>query len=168
MHTKFNRLIHLLEDGLLVFTLGAMILLALSQIVLRNFFDSGIEWSDPLLRVMVMWLGLLGAIAATKQNNHISIDVVSRLLPNKGKVISAVIANLFSAIICAIVSYYALQFVLMEYEDGMMAFSGIPAWLCESIIPVGFGLMALRFLLNIGPSLKLLADEPSNQQQPPQ
>jgi len=169
MHTKINRLIHLLEDGLLVFTLGAMILLALSQIVLRNFFDSGIEWSAPLLRVMVMWLGLLGAIAATKQSNHISIDVVSRLLPNKGKAISAVIANLFSAVICAIVSYYALQFVLMEYEDGMMAFSGIPAWLCESIIPVGFGLMALRFLLNIGSSVKLWApDEPNKQQQPPQ
>jgi len=167
MHKKINRLIHLLEDGLLVFTLGAMILLALSQIILRNFFDSGIEWSDPLLRVMVMWLGLLGAIAATKQSNHIGIDVVSRLLPNKGKVVSAVIANLFSAIICAIVSYYALQFVLIEYEDGMMAFSSIPAWLCESIIPIGFGLMSLRFLLNIGPSFKLWADEPSNQQQSP-
>ncbi len=166
MHTKINRLIHLLEDGLLVFTLGAMILLALSQIVLRNLFDSGIEWTDPLLRVMVMWLGLLGAIAATKQNNHISIDAVSRLLPNKGKVISSVIANLFSAIICAIVSYYALQFVLMEYEDGMMAFSNIPAWLCESIIPIGFALMALRFLINIGPSFKLWTDEPNNQQPP--
>jgi len=167
MHTKINRLIHLLEDGLLVFTLGAMILLALSQIVLRNFFDSGIEWSDPLLRVLVMWLGLLGAIAATKQSNHISIDVVSRLLPSKGKVISAVIANLFSAIICAIVSYYALQFVLMEYEDGMMAFSNIPAWLCESIIPVGFALMALRFLINAGSNARHWNDKPGNLQHPP-
>lgn len=167
MLNKTNRLIHLLEDSLLVFTLGAMILLALSQIILRNLFDSGIEWSEPLLRIMVMWLGLLGAIAATKKSNHISIDVVSRLLPNKGKVISAVLTNLFSAIICAIVSYYALQFVLMEYEDGMMAFSNIPAWLCESIIPFGFGLMSLRFLINIGSSLKCWNDEPSNQQQPP-
>jgi len=168
MHKRINRLIHLLEDGLLIFTLTAMILLALSQIVLRNLFDSGIEWSEPLLRVMVMWLGLLGAIAATKQNSHISIDVVSRLLPNKGKVISAVIANLFSAVICAVVSYYAFKFVLMEYEDGMMAFSNIPAWLCESIIPIGFGLMALRFLINIAPYFKLWADKESNLQQPPQ
>ena len=115
-----------------------------------------------------MWLGLLGAIAATKQNNHISIDVISRLLPNKGKVISAIFANLFSAIICAIVSYYAAQFVLMEYEEGMMAFSNIPAWLCESIIPIGFGLMALRFLINVGQSLKLWSDAPSKPRPPPQ
>lgn len=162
MHRKINRFIHLFEDGLLIFMLGSMILLALSQIILRNFFDSGVEWSEPLLRVMVMWLGLLGAIAATKQSNHIKIDVVSRLLPNKGKVISTVIANLFSAIICIIVSYYALQFVLMDYEDGMMAFSNVPAWLCESIIPVGFGLMALRFLINIGPNVKQWTDEPNN------
>lgn len=161
MLRSFNRLIHLLEDGLLIFTLGSIILLALSQIVLRNFFDSGIEWSEPLLKIMVMWLSLLGAIAATKQNKHISIDAVSRLLPNKGKVINAIVANLFSAIICAIVSYYATQFVLLEYEDGIMAFSKIPAWICESIIPIGFGLMALRFLINVGQSLKGWSDVPS-------
>ena len=164
MLRTINKLIHLLEGGLLVLTLGSMILLALSQIVLRNFFDSGIEWSEPLLRVMVMWLGLLGAIAATKQNNHISIDVISRLLPDKGKIVSAVISNLFSAAICATVSYHATRFVMMEYEDGIMAFSNIPAWICESIIPVGFGLMALRFLINVGTSIKPCAD-PANDQQ---
>ena len=165
MHRQLFRLIHLLEDGLLIFTLGAMILLALSQIILRNLFDSGIEWSEPLLRVMVMWLGLLGAIVATKQNQHISIDAISRLLPNAGKFISAIIANLFSAAICATISYHATLFVVMEYEDGMTAFSNIPAWLCESIIPIGFGLMAFRFLLNSSASFIRSADAPS--QQPP-
>jgi len=154
MHHKLSRLIHLLEDGLLVLTLGSMIALALTQIILRNLFDTGIEWSDPLLRVLVLWLGLLGAIAATRQNHHISIDVISRLLPKAGRIATGIISNLFSATICAVISYYAARFVMMEYQDGITAFASVPSWLCESIIPFGFGLMALRFLINIGSAIK--------------
>ena len=148
MHRKIFDLIDLLEDGLLVLTLAAMILLALSQIILRNLFDTGIEWSDPLLRVLVLWLGLLGAIAATKQDKHITIDLFSRMLPNLGKKIAAIVNNLFSVTICSTICYYSSQFVVMEYKEGIVAFADIPAWICELIIPVGFGLMSLRFLVN--------------------
>jgi TRAP-type C4-dicarboxylate transport system permease small subunit len=154
MHNKLDNLLHHIENGLLLITLTAMIVLALSQIVMRNIFGSGIEWSDPTLRVLVLWLSLLGAIAATKQNKHITIDIVSRLLPRTGRLIAFVVTQLFSAIICAIISYHAAGFVKMEYEDQVSAFSGVPAWLCELIIPVGFGVMALRFLIKAGGSLK--------------
>lgn len=154
MHQRLLRLIHVLEDGLLILTLGAMILLALLQIALRNFFDTGFEWSDALLRVLVLWLGLLGAIAATRQNRHISIDLISRLLPRAGRVITGLLSNLFSAAVCALISYHATRFVIMEYEDGITAFADVPAWVLESIIPLGFGLMALRFLANLGAVFK--------------
>jgi TRAP-type C4-dicarboxylate transport system permease small subunit len=35
----------------------------------------------------------------------------------------------------------------MDYEYGTEAFGGIPAWLTELIIPVAFGLMAVRYFL---------------------
>ena len=60
--------LHRAEDALLVILLTAMIVLACTQILLRNFFDSGIVWIDPLLRVMVLWLGLVGATVATRHN----------------------------------------------------------------------------------------------------
>ncbi len=165
MHKKINNLIHLLEDGLLIFTLAAMILLALSQIVLRNVFETGIEWSEPLLRILVLWLGLLGAIAATKKNHHISIDVITRMLPKNGKFATDIINNLFSALVCAVIAYYSTRFVMMEYEEGITAFADVPAWLCESIIPVGFGLMTLRFVINIGCAIK---DHTSDKQPKPE
>ena len=57
--------IHCIEDSILALLLFGMIVLSTSQIFLRNIFDSGIIWADPLLRVMVLWIGLLGALAAT-------------------------------------------------------------------------------------------------------
>ncbi|TNF86538.1 MAG: TRAP transporter small permease subunit, partial [Gammaproteobacteria bacterium] len=70
--------LHRAEDALLVILLTAMIVLACTQILLRNFFDSGIVWIDPLLRVMVLWIGLVGATVATRHNKHIRIDLLSR------------------------------------------------------------------------------------------
>ena len=57
--------IHRVEDALLVILLSLMILLAATQILLRNFFDLGFVWADPLLRALVLWLGLIGATVAT-------------------------------------------------------------------------------------------------------
>ncbi|MBK6758569.1 MAG: hypothetical protein IPG70_13625 [Moraxellaceae bacterium] len=56
--------VHRLEDSILVALLLAMIVLAVTQIALRNGFDTGITWADALLRVMVLWIALLGAMVA--------------------------------------------------------------------------------------------------------
>jgi TRAP-type C4-dicarboxylate transport system permease small subunit len=134
-----------LEEGLLVLILTAMILLAAWQILLRNLFDSGLFWADPALRMMVLWLALLGAIAATQDDRHIRIDLFSRFLSPRGKALTHLITDLFSGVVCALIAWHAGRLVYFEWQDGRELFGGLPAWLGESIIPLGFGIMALRF-----------------------
>ncbi len=160
-----RRLAHLsarLEDGLLILLLGAMILLAGSQIILRNFFDTGIDWAPPLLRVLVLWLALLGGMAATRADNHIAIDLVSRFLPERLKRIADAATRLFTAVVCGIIAWYAAQFVWMEYQDQMILFAGVPAWTAEIIIPIGFAIIGLRNLFTfLADLLALLQQKPS-------
>ncbi len=136
-----------LENSLMVLLLTAMIVLAAGQILLRNVWDIGLAWNDPLLRILVLWVGLLGAMAASRQREHISIDVLSHFLSPVWKRMAQLVTDLFSAAICGLISYHAARFVLMEKEEGMIAFGDIPAWWCEIIIPIAFGVMALRFFL---------------------
>jgi len=142
-----------LENGLLVLLLAAMIVLAGSQIVLRNLFDSGISWSDPLLRVLVLWVGMLGAMIATQQDKHIRIDLLSRYLSPAWRRQAARLNNLFSGVVCALLAWHSGRFVYFEWQDGNMLLNGVPAWLAESVLPLGFTVMGLRFalLLLIGP-----------------
>ena len=137
--------IHRLEDSILVGLLLTMIGLAVSQIVLRNLFDTGITWADSLLRVLVLWIALIGALVATRQQQHINIDLISRFLPVSAKRFVSAIVALFSAAVCAMLAYYCFDFVKMEYEAPSMAFANVPTWWCESIMPIGFALMAIRF-----------------------
>ena len=50
------------EDAVLVLILGSMILLATGQIIGRNLFDTAFFAGDELLRLMVLWLTLAGAV----------------------------------------------------------------------------------------------------------
>lgn len=145
---NLRRLLLLLEDALLALLLTAMILLAAAQIVLRNFFDSGISWGDPTLRLLVLWVALLGAMAATRDNNHISIDILSHFLSPRNQARLQRLTNLFAAIVCFVIAWHATRLVMMEKSDGSIIFASIPTWVGELIIPLGFGVMALRFLLN--------------------
>ena len=136
-----------LEDAILVSILTAMLVLASVQILARNFFQAGILWGDFLVRVMVLWVGLIGAMVAARRNQHISIDIVSRLLPQRMKKAVNAVLNLFAAVVCGIVAYYSLRLVRLEYLDGAVAFGAVPTWVLESIIPLSFGVMALRYLV---------------------
>ena len=78
---KFINFINKIEDGLLVIILSSMIILAVYQIIARNLFSEGVVWIDPLLRTLVLWVGLSGAVVATRTDNHIRIDVFAKYLP---------------------------------------------------------------------------------------
>ena len=140
-------IIHKIEDLLLAVLLSAMLLLATSQIFLRNFLDIGIVWADPLLRIMVLWLGLLGALAASKTNKHITVDVLTRLMPASMQRLARMFTSLFTACISGIIAYHAFRYVLFEYEAETRVID-LPGWLFSSIIPVAFGLICLRYLIH--------------------
>ena len=142
--------LHQLEDALLVFLLTTMIVLACTQILLRNFLDSGIVWIDPLLRVLVLWLGLLGATVATRNNKHICIDLLSRYLKRDIYCLVQSLVAQISAWTCLLIAWYGSSWIRLEYEGGVVLFAGVPAWMMAIIIPAAFTVIGLRFLLKSG------------------
>jgi C4-dicarboxylate transporter, DctQ subunit len=137
---------HRLEDGILVALLVLMIGLAALQILLRNFFGAGFAWGDVAVRLSVLWIGLLGAMIATRQNKHISINLVARYLPKRLDMPVTAAVELFAAGICALAAYYSIIFVRTEYDYGGTVVGPVPVWVGEAIIPLAFAAMALRYL----------------------
>lgn len=142
------RLIHRVEDGLLAIMLLTMIVLATAQIFLRNLFDLGLTWADPLLRIMLLWLGLLGALAASRDNKHITVDILTRLVHERMRTVVQIGTSLFTSVVTAIIAWHAVRFVIMEYHAQNLAVGGIPAWFFESIIPLAFAFISLRYLIH--------------------
>lgn len=133
------------EDAALVLLLTAMIVLASSQIFMRNALGDGFVWADETLRLMVLWLALAGAVAASRADKHISINVLSRFLPETGQKLARILTNTFTATVCGVVALYAWQFVSQsrEFEDQLL--ETLPAWWFQIVMPVAFALMAWRY-----------------------
>jgi len=145
---QIKRIIYILEDSLLVTFLAAMILLASGQIVLRNLFEIGFIWLDPLLRVMVLWTGLIGATIASRDNKHIRIDLLSRFLSKKTHLITQTFVGIFTSSVCLIIAWHGMNWISMDFADGLTSFANIPSWSLEVIIPIAFGFIGLRYLFH--------------------
>jgi TRAP-type C4-dicarboxylate transport system permease small subunit len=135
------------EDAVLVIILSSMILLAAAQIVMRNFFNFGFIWSDELLRMLVLWIALAGAVAASRNDKHINIAVLDRFLSPAIKAVVKLFIHAFTAAVCGIVTWHSIKFVQTSHEFGDLLLGAIPAWLPQMILPVGFGLICYRYSL---------------------
>jgi len=136
------------ESTLVSLTLLFMIGLAFLQVVLRNVWDTGIGWGDPVVRALVLWVGFMGASIATHQKGHIRFDVVSKFLPPKIKKITEFFVHFASATICILLAHAAYDFVKMEKEFETMLVDNIPSWITLIIIPISFLIMAFRMILS--------------------
>ena len=141
-------LLERLEEAVLLLLIAAMIVLACVQIVLRDVWGGGLSWADPLLRVMVLWAGLLGAVVATKMDKHISLDLASHLLPKGIFRWLRVVRHIFAAGVCLVLAWVAADFVRQEAAQGNgQEMAGLASWQLNLIFPIAFGGIALRFLL---------------------
>lgn len=135
------------EGALLVALFAAIVLVSVWQILARNLWGGGLGWGDAFARIAVLWLAVVGALAASRADNHIRIDLLTRFLPPRGQARVGRVTSLVTAGVCGVFAWYAATFVRIEWEDGLIAFGAVPAWLCEVVMPVGFALIALKYAL---------------------
>ncbi len=135
------------ENTILVSILSAMIFLGGAQIVTRNFMGTSIVWADEALRLMVLWIALFGAVAASRDDRHITIDVLARILsPEKQRWVAAVV-NLFTALVAYTLAWFSLEFVKGSFEYGDQILNGYPAWMFQAALPLAFGLIGYRYTI---------------------
>ena len=145
---KINDYVTRLESWILVAIVLIMVILSFAQVVLRNVFDQGVLWGDIFLRHLVLWVGFIGASVATQEERHINIDVLNRLTKGRAKFFTQGIIYLFAAVVSYFLMQAAWSFVMDEKEYATILFNDIPAWYMQIIIPIGFGLMTIRFFIH--------------------
>ncbi|HME43083.1 MAG TPA: TRAP transporter small permease [Syntrophorhabdales bacterium] len=136
-----------LEELLLVFLVFGMVALGAAQILFRNVISIGLVWIDPLLSHLVLWVALLGASIATRENRHIVIEIIPERLSLAIRSRIKGSLQLFSALVCLFLVYPAVQFILNDYRPGKYLALGIPLWASQTVMPVMWLVLGIRFLL---------------------
>jgi C4-dicarboxylate transporter DctQ subunit len=136
-----------LEELLLVCLVFGMVALGAAQILFRNVISIGLVWIDPLQSHLVLWVALLGASIATRENRHIVIEILPERLPATVRRRIKGVLQLFSALVCFFLVYPAVQFILNDYRPGKYLAFGIPLWVSQTVMPAMWLVLGIRFAL---------------------
>ena len=146
---RFDKAGRLLENILLVALLGGMMLLSVGQIIAREVFSSGLFWSGEVVRLMVLWVAMIGAVAACREDRHIRVDAISHLLSDRAVAIARIVVDTFAAAVCGVLAWHAWRYLQIEIEFSETVLQGVPAWMAHVVVPVAFALLSYRFLVAV-------------------
>lgn len=145
---RADRIGRLLETWVLVGFLAVLLVLASSQILLRNVFSSGIVWADAVVRLAVLWIAVIGAVAASRDRRHIAVDIIARNLSGTVRRGVTAAVHIFTGSVAAIFAWQSWRFVQDSRLFGDVFADGWPAWWIQIILPAGFAMIAYRYLVN--------------------
>ncbi len=147
----------LAENVALVSLLIGMMLLAVGQIIAREVFNTGFVWADESIKLIVLWLAMVGSIAAARENRHIRIDLLSHLLPRKAVAATRVVVDLFAATVSGAIAWHSWRYLQLEIEFEDTVLIDTPAWIAHIIVPLAFALISYRFVIGAGREVLMLS-----------
>lgn len=157
--TLLNRLLDRLEETLIAALMAAATLLIFVAVVHRYLAGMAIpglqdwllsldlSWAQELCIFMFVWMAKFGAAYGVRTGIHVGVDVlVNRLSPARQKPV-ILFGLLAGALFTGAVASMGAKFVWdMGHTDQTSADLELPLWMVYMAIPLGSGLMCLRFL----------------------
>ncbi len=140
------------EEGLVVLALALMVVLPAAEIVLRKFFAQGISASGPLVQHLVLAVGMLGGALAAREGRLLSISTLAHFLRGRWLTAARVFSGGVAAAISALLCLASAEYVASTRPLGKILAYGIPVWTVQSLLVIGFGLIALRLAWHAGAS----------------
>lgn len=133
----------------MVLCLAAMCVMVFGNVLLRHFFNSGINMSEELSRFMFIWLTFLGAILAMREGGHMGMDMVVRRLPAKAQFAAVLLSQSLVLTCCAVLLWGLIrQYSLNVANTGMV--TGISLAVVYSVAYLCAASIALMTAFNIG------------------
>ena len=120
-------------------------------------------WADEFVKIVVLWLAMVGSIAAARDNKHIRIDLITHILSGRIVSVIKIVVDAFAAGVCAVIGWHAYRLVREEISWGDTIFTDVPLWIMHAIVPVAFALLSYRFVVRV---IRLVLDlaRPSRQE----
>src|SRR5688572_15364925 len=141
------------ENLALAAALAVMALLPLAEILLRSVFQVGISGAASLGQHFGLIAGMLGAAVAAREGRLLSLSTLDSLLHGRAAALSRYFTSTVAAIIAALLCLASLEFVFAERGGGNLIVYGLPVWIGQAALPIGFGLITARLVCAATPYL---------------
>jgi C4-dicarboxylate transporter, DctQ subunit len=139
----------------MLFSIGAMITY---EVVMRKVFNSPTIWVDEITRFVQVWAVYLASAHILKERGLITVELFSASLSKRKFKVLELFSLLVIGFFSFVAVYYGTGVVLESIEMGRKTSTmlGVPKWLTESAVPIGFALLFIQTVVEL---VKILRGE---------
>ena len=92
-------------EVVMVICMVVMLVMVFGNVMLRLFFNTGIDLSEEIPRFAFVWMTFLGAIVGMHRRAHLGVDIVVQALPVLGRKVCWGISQAIMLICCLYIVY---------------------------------------------------------------
>lgn len=147
--TKLGDILRKVEDA---FAIGGMVIFGaviMVEIVRRALGASGISWLQEFSQLMFVLSVFIGCTRAVESDDHMAMDVLYRIIPNKYMWPVRALVDFLMIIISVFLFYFSLKYTIYTYKVGtsVQTISAFKMWIIW--VPIVFCLftMTLRYII---------------------
>jgi TRAP-type C4-dicarboxylate transport system permease small subunit len=147
---KIDEYVSKFTEWLLSISIILMAVILISNVIARKVFSNSIPAADELGVTLIIIATFSGIGYAAKKGRHIRMSALFDAVPLK---VQKILIILISVVTCATyiyVCYIAFQYISYTRMLGRVTSAlEMPAWIRVVVVPIGFGLGAIQYFLNI-------------------
>lgn len=145
------------EEVLGVIALTIIVVTVSINVFLRYVFGNSFEWGTEVATIMFVWVIMMGIGAAARHRLHPSIDLVTRLMPVKVGVVFQILMSLAIVYVLGELTVTTWGFALTSGFNKYTGILELPYIFVYLALPVGFGLMLVRVVINTVEDIRALS-----------
>lgn len=137
--------------GTLIFAMVSILLTVIWQVVSRYVLKDPASVTEELSRFILIWIGILGAAYAYRQNAHLGFNLVVERQSAAVKRVLLTLVEVIVIVFCVLVMLFGgSELVLLTLElEQISAALGIKMGFIYSVLPISGTLIIAYALLNI-------------------
>jgi tripartite ATP-independent transporter DctM subunit len=123
-----------------------MILLPLAEAASRKLLGFGIPGALPFVQHLTLWVGFLGAALAAREGKLLALATGELLPEGRFRTFARVFAAAVGAAVSALLCHASVELVVIERQAETEIALGLPVWVTQLAMPIGFALIAMRLV----------------------
>ncbi len=151
MIEKMDKIVQILFQALkavLTTVLVGMVVILAAHIIFRYVLNNSLTWSEELLKILLVWFGLLSVSVLAARREHVAIVVFKEHMPKKVSNILTKVTQVITVLICGVIIYTGISYMVAAGFRPTPAL-GIPYGYAYAAIPVAFFFVTIFELRNL-------------------
>jgi len=147
---KLGRGLAKLEDVLLAVALMGILVVPITEMVMRTFFGQGLVGSNAITQHFTLLVSMLGGAVAARESRLLTLSQGFADLPTPWGWICEWVRVGVAGGVSVLLAWASWKLMLFEKGGGAVIAYGIPVWVAQLALVIGYGLVAWRLVRHVG------------------